>query len=191
MPRLSFSVLGALLIATLSASPAGSAASSRPAPQDFVLASGGAASIFRNISIDVHSDATGRNPSGTVSFQVVLQPGVATISGPVTCLTVDHNRAVIGFDDTSVGLGGITVMVVDNGPTGSPPDEFAATPFPTDCSAFSIADLLSPLSTGDIRVYDAPTLKQCQHGGWRSYTDTAGQPFGNQGACVAFAQGRG
>jgi hypothetical protein len=47
---------------------------------------------------------------------------------------------------------------------------------------------LSPIF-GDFAVYDAPSKDQCKHGGWRNYTDAGGQPFSDQGDCIAFALG--
>ena len=54
-----------------------------------------------------------------------------TFEGPVTCVAVKGNRAVIGFD---AFLGPMKAVVVDNGSTGSPADQFGATPTATDCS---------------------------------------------------------
>lgn len=33
--------------------------------------------------------------------------------------------------------------------------------------------------------------EQCRDGGWRSYTDTGGYSFPNQGSCVSFVASRG
>jgi hypothetical protein len=160
--------------------------------QDSVVGSGSAgAGLFLNIAIDARSDPLGGNPSGNVSFTLVLPvppPGGVPIGGPVTCLGVSGNRAVIGFVDTTTGFPAITVEVVDNGPTGSPPDTFGAAPFPTDCLSDPDIDPF-PLDSGDIVVHDAttPSTKEdCKNGGWRNLTDDQGEPFGNQGLCEAF-----
>jgi hypothetical protein len=101
----------------------------------------------------------------------------------VTCLAVDGNNAVIGFVDERAGPLG--TLVNDSGGPGS--DGFAAFPGPTDClTAPGIS--LSPIF-GDFAVYDAPSKDQCKHGGWRNYTDAGGQPFSDQGDCIAFALG--
>jgi hypothetical protein len=83
------------------------------------------------------------------------------------------------------------VHVIDNGSSGSPPDEFfaeAVSPS-TTCSATPTDTAGGPLVSGDIVVHDAvvPTSKQqCYRGGWRHLVDDTGKPFGNQGACIAF-----
>jgi hypothetical protein len=188
MARLSMSLFGAVVTVVALAVPAQAAATAPVPPQDSVVG-GGARGIFRDISIDAHSDALGGNPSGTVSFIVVVGPiGPVPIGGPATCLAVNGNRAVIGFDDTTTGVGPVTVVVTDNGSTESPPDEFEASPQATDCltdPGFGAA----PLTVGDIVVRDAPSKDQCQNSGWRNYTDATGQPFKNQGECIAFALG--
>ena len=79
--------------------------------------------FFTAISVDAHSDPSGANQGGTVSFTVV---SAFNVSGPVTCLAVDGNHAVIGFNDVTSGLGPVTVEVVDNGSSGTPPDTFFA-----------------------------------------------------------------
>jgi hypothetical protein len=165
------------------------AATASVAPQDFV-GGGGEVGPFHDISINASSDPLGGDPSGEVSFvaDVVVDGNVARVRfvGPVTCLAVEANRAVIGFLSTL--LGPMKVVVVDNGSTGSPADEFGVVVLPTDCSDETGVGV-SPLSFGDIVVRDAPSKAQCQDRGRRSYTDGAGRPFKNQGECVAFALG--
>jgi hypothetical protein len=168
--------------------PAQGAAPARVPPQDFVIG-GGVSGFFHDISIDARSDPLGGNPSGSVSFRVVVAPTLENlVGGPVTCLGVDGERAVIGFVDQITGFGPITVVVVDNGSAGSPPDEFGARTLATDCSTDPAFDR-SPLSSGDIVVRDVPSRDQCRNGGWRNYTNAAGQPFKSQGECIAFALG--
>jgi hypothetical protein len=103
----------------------------------------------------------------------------------VTCLAAEGNRAVIGF---LAFIGPMKVVVVDNGSTGSPADEFGVIVAATDCSDEAGVGA-SPLSSGDIVVRDAPSKAQCRDGGWRNHTDAAGQPFKSQGECIAFALG--
>ena len=79
-----------------------------------------------------------------------------------------------------------TQVVVDNGATGSP-DGFHAFLGATDCS--TLPGFTLALSFGDIVIRDAPSKDQCRNGGWRNYTDAAGQPFKSQGQCTAFALG--
>jgi hypothetical protein len=90
-------------------------------------------------------------------------------------------------------LSPVTVVVADNGPAGSPPDAFGvflgATDCSTDPSLGGTPGFVASLLSGDIVVRDAPTRAQCLGGGWRNYTDAAGDPFRNQGECIAFALG--
>jgi hypothetical protein len=187
MTRVSVSLFAVFVTVVALGVPAGGAATAPVPPQDFVVG-GGERGIFHDISIDAHSDPLGGNPGGTVSFRVVIGELEALVSGPVTCLAADGTRAVIGFLDTTAAVGPVTVVVADNGSTGSPPDGFQASPEPTDCSTAPGFDA-PPLSSGDMVVYDAPSKAQCQDGGWRNYTDVAGQPFKSQGQCIAFALG--
>jgi hypothetical protein len=189
MARLSMSLFGVFVTVVALGVPAQGVAPAPVPPRDFVVG-GGEAGIFEEISIDASSDSLGGDPSGEVSFVVEVSLGGPVVrlrfEGPVMCLAVEGNRAVIRFLSF---LGPIKVVVVDNGPNGSPADEFGAIPFAaTDCSDDAGVGV-SPLSLGDIVVRDAPTQAQCQDGGWRNYTDTTGQPFRNQGQCIAFALG--
>lgn len=52
-------------------------------------------------SIDAHSDASGGNPGGDVDVSFPFPE--LNVNGPVTCLRVLDNRAVIGFEDASAG----------------------------------------------------------------------------------------
>jgi hypothetical protein len=142
---------------------------------------------FTDIQLDVHSDPGGANPSGRVSISTV-----STFEGPVVCLAVTGNRALIGFTDPFVGF--ILALAIDNRPpgtTGLPPDEFYAAPSnPADGCAPLISGTGGQLLRGDIVVRDAPAVPiskaQCESGGWRSYPD-----FKNQGDCVSFVVTRG
>jgi hypothetical protein len=64
---------------------------------------------LQNIVIDAHSDPTGADAGGTVSFEVaVASPPfsvIATPGGPVTCLAVRGNDALIGFNDVTSFFG--------------------------------------------------------------------------------------
>lgn len=140
--------------------------------------------FFTAIAVDAHSDPSGTNVSGSVSFTVA---GSLDIAGSVTCLAIDGNRAVIGVND--VTFGPLTVEIVDNGSTGTPPDTFFADPGATDC--LSDPSLVSggPLGTGDLVVSQVSPLtskEPCKDDGWRDFTDDQGQPFKNQGACIKF-----
>jgi hypothetical protein len=187
MARVSVSLFAVFVTVVALGVPAGVAATAPVPPQDFVVG-GGEVGIFHDISISGSSDPLGGDPSGSVSFvlEIVVAGHVARVrfEGPVTCLAVEGNRAVIGF--LSSFLGPLKVVVLDRGSTGSPADEFGVGLLPAGCSEGGVG--LAPLSSGDMVVRDAPTKAQCQDGGWRNYTDVAGQPFKNQGECVAFAR---
>jgi hypothetical protein len=182
----------ALAIVVIATSLVGSAAYAQPATlaEDFAVGSGSTGGLFSNIVIDARSDPSGGNARGAVSFVVF---GTLPIGGPVTCLAVDSNVALIGFDDTTSGFGATQALIIDNAGTGLP-DVFGAAPSPgvTDCSS-QVGMPLETLATGDFVVHDAAPLtsrQQCFADGWQQYTDAQGQPFKNQGQCVAFVEQR-
>jgi hypothetical protein len=171
--------------------PTPGAAVAQAPVEDFVIGTGatGDDNFFTDIVIDARSDASGANARGTVSFNVY---GMIHIEGPVTCLAVTANRAVITLGPT--GFGSVRVEVVDSGSAGSTPDAFFAEPFITDCSAAHYLTFGGLLIAGDIVVHDALPLvsrDQCKQDGWRDYTDDQGMPFSNQGECVSFVVGAG
>ena len=123
-----------------------------PAPiYDFVVGNGSVfvetpvASFFVDFSIDAGSDAAGGNPSGTVSFQ---SPPIGNPHGPVTCLAVSGNTAVIGFGDPTDSS---VVEVVDNGAIGLP--DLIALARGTNCGVDPNLSPI-PLVSGDIVVHD-------------------------------------
>jgi len=157
--------------------------------EDSAVGAGSTGGLFSSIVVDARSDPSGANPSGIVSLVVF---GTLLVGGPVTCLAVDGNVALIGFNDTTSGFGETQALVVDNGDSG--PDVFGAAPSPgvTDCSS-QVSLPLETLITGDFVVHDAAPLtarQQCFNGGWQQYTNAQGQPFRNQGQCVAFVEGK-
>jgi hypothetical protein len=183
MSRFLCSVMVVVAGLAVTAAPASAASD-----EDFVVGTGeivvvppGLPPAVVGVSIDAHSDASGANPSGTVD---VFLPGDASIfNGPVTCLVVTGNSAIIGFEDASDGH--VTAEVVDNNATDSP-DTFAVVLGATGCSPVASP---FPLVSGDFVVHDAVPLTsrdQCKDGGWRDFTDDEGQPFENQGECIAF-----
>ena len=188
MARLSMSLFGVFVtVVALGMPPQGAGAALAP-PRDSAVG-GGEAGIFHEIFMTANSDSLGGDTGGTVSFvaEIVVGGNVARVrfAGPVTCLGVEGNRAVIGFLGP---IGPMKVLAVDNGATGSPADGFGVSVLATDCSNETGVGT-HPLSTGDIAVRDVPSKAQCLAGGWRSYSDAAGQPFRNQGECIAFALG--
>jgi hypothetical protein len=118
--------------------------------------------------------------------------------GPVSCLAVSGNTAIIGF--RGAPNGSTLVRVLDGG-SAPGQDSFAAVTRysldpvvlpPPDCSSFPpLGDFPGQFSgsgvnaSGDIIVHDAqplPTSKdQCKDGGWRIFPG-----FKNEGDCVSF-----
>jgi hypothetical protein len=178
-----------------------SMASAAPSPtQDSVALTGGVGSVHTTITLpppngtipatirifdlNATSGPSGENPSGLVSFEFDTAVADLPFDGPVTCLAVSGNSAILNFRPP-VGrpFGGsiVTVQVLDN-----QPDTFIfglTDRAPTDCSPFTSPGL--PLSFGDITVVDAQatptTINQCKNGGWRNFPQ-----FKNQGQCIAF-----
>jgi hypothetical protein len=139
--------------------------------------------IFTISDLDATSGPSGENPSGLVRL-AALNLNIP-FGGPVTCLAVSGNTAIINFQDLIAPAGQIiNFQVVDD-----QPDTFSLGPIgraPTDCSpnVHPIPGLAGPLITGDITVVDAqppPTTKdQCRGEGWKQFG------FKNQGQCIAF-----
>ena len=111
------------------------------------------------------------------------------VSGPVTCLNVTGNAAVIKIDATveffDVGFSWTwEIHLVDNGGSGS--DLFGAdgSVNPADCSS-PLPVPVFPLD-GRAVVFDAkplPTTKdECKGDGWKQ------TGFANQGLCLAFVE---
>ena len=168
-----------------------------PPPQlDTATATGSVGSVGSvgstfDIQVDAHSGPSGENPGGFASMHTIVQLQVGSqtfdvdvvVSGPVTCLNVTGNAAVIKIDATEpFPLGVVEIELVDNGGSGS--DLFGVLRLPsspTDCSG-GTADAV-PLD-GRAVVFDAkplPTTKeQCMNGGWKQIG------FKNQGLCIAF-----
>jgi hypothetical protein len=158
-----------------------SASSAQVPRQDSVSLSGIAnAGPFSVSTLTATSGPSGENPSGQVSFTAF---GLLAQSGPVTCLAVTGNTAIINFDDQIGVFATTSIQVVDN-----QPDAFGLLDLgraPTDCSPGPGTGLGGPVSGGDITVVDAPPLPtskdQCKNGGWKSFG-----VFKNQGDCVSF-----
>jgi hypothetical protein len=176
-------VIGSLLALLLApAAVASHDPSGAPFGEDFA---GGDASFRGGIQIDVdaHSGPSGENPTGNASISLRAN----FIGGPVTCLTVTGNRAVVGGEFAGFGY---LFVLVDNAATGTP-DRFGSgdpgQDSPTSCPA-NPAVALDPIESGDLVVHDArpfPTSKdQCKNGGWRNF----GTRFKNQGQCIAFVE---
>jgi hypothetical protein len=120
-------------------------------------------------------------------FDIFLPGDASIFTGPVTCLVVTGNTAIVGFEDAREGH--VISEVVDNSATGSA-DTIGLVLGATGCSPGSGIEAL-PLVSGDVVVHDALALTskdQCKNGGWRDFTDDQGRPLDNQGQCIAFVQ---
>jgi hypothetical protein len=125
------------------------------------------------------SGPNGEDPTGFVEY--LISPTVSDY-GPVTCLAVSGNSATLNYE-SPFSLGGpiVTVQVVDDDP-----DTVVVLGIgraATDCSPSS-APFVLPLTSGDIKVVDAPppptTRRQCRHGGWKRFG------FKHKRQCIAF-----
>lgn len=183
----------AAVVAAVVALPADAGA--QAPTQDSVVLTGGPGQAFQEtvIALDATSGPSGEHPSGQVRFDAIgFQLG-----GPVTCLAVTGNSAIINFQNQlTAGFGITTVHVVDNQPgnVNGDPDVFDAIPTgraATDCSPLPPTGFGGGLEGADIAVVDAPPLPpsptakdQCRNGGWRDF----GAMFKNQGQCVALVE---
>jgi len=172
--------LGVLAMGLLLAMPLVSVAAPKPPPQplqDSVTGSGQSSSCAGIFEIDARSGPSGENPTGQATCSIL-------ITGPVSCLNVSGNVALLTVQTATFGPVG--VRITDNGTSGDRLEAFpdqagvgCATPL-----GFYVVFTFS----GDIVVVDAPPLptskEQCKNGGWRNFGDT----FRNQGQCVAFVQ---
>jgi hypothetical protein len=165
----------------------GSAVGQTPT-EDSVVGSGVVSNI--NFDLDAHSGPSGENPTGTA---VLAQVGDFTlrIDGPVTCLTVTGNTAVIGmansFGNTALGSAAF-IEATDGGAADRIGVQllFPPTGPPSVCpSSLGVPGGSFPVTSGNLVVTDAqpfPTTEdQCKNGGWRDFG-----VFKNQGDCVSY-----
>ena len=162
-----------------------------PQPRDTVTATGdnlitddfSAAAI----DVDVSSGPSGEDPQGTAFFAVLGYP----ISGPVSCLKVTGNVAVIEIDGPFASLPGLLSVIIrltDNGGNGQ--DRFEWYPVlpeieqDLDCETGALGWFGGPL-IGRAVVSDAQpapaSRADCRNGGWSRFG------FKNQGLCVRSA----
>src|SRR4051794_38222433 len=85
-------------------------------------ASGTGSDGFFTFDFDVRSGPSGEVPSGEVLVGCCGGPSIISAEGPVTCLAVSGNRAIIGMRNVS-GNGTpdfpyLTIVAVDGGPGG-------------------------------------------------------------------------
>jgi len=159
--------------------------------QDFVVGTAGFGDPQFGVtaSVDAHSGPSGENATGTATFGARQ----TFFGGPVTCLNVTGNRAVIGGDSAFVGPEGYLFLVVDNSATGAPDLFGILFPPPAEAPTTCPSNLdvpLQPATSGDLVVHDAQPLPtsgdQCKNGGWKSFG-----VFKGQGDCVSFVATKG
>jgi hypothetical protein len=131
-------------------------------------------------TFDASSGPQGENPTGTVFNQFLG-------TGPVTCLSVEGNRAVIGTFFASVGSSWL-IYVVDGGIFDTIEYESFDSPPITVCPPAGSGPE-GRVVNGNLTVVDAqppplPTAKEdCKNGGWRNYPQ-----FKNEGQCIKLVQ---
>jgi hypothetical protein len=128
-----------------------------------------------------------RNPTGRVSaFFDGFGP---YLDGPVTCLSVHDNVAVLQTQDSLMRLP-IAYRITDNEGLGVPDVVEAAYANPgfSDCRPEFSYIRTDRVTSGDIVVVDVPPLptskEEYKDGGWRAFSSA----FSNQGQCVASVQ---
>ena len=170
----------ALIALALAIAPAGSAAKrTPPQPRDTVTATGHNLILDHfsasGIDVDAASGPSGEDPQGAASFAVLNYP----ISGPVSCLKVTGNVAVIEIDGPLIAPPGtlsVIIRLTDNGGNGQ--DLFEWYPVlpevgqDFDCETGAPGYFGGPLA-GRAIVRDVPpgptSKRDCRHGGWADY----------------------
>jgi hypothetical protein len=164
-----------------------SSAAAQVPTQDSVSGSGVARTVGTDTTfafeIDAHTGPNGENPTGQVTFRYTTD-GSIFFSGPVTCLAVNGNFAILSVATLQFQAVGLEVT---DSPSG---DLIRGIPTGTgSCSPLGLAVDFEVIS-GDLVVTDAPALptskEQCKNGGWRGYGI-----FKNQGDCVSFVASKG
>jgi hypothetical protein len=109
---------------------------------------------IKDFEVDAHSGPSGESPSGTHFYG----DGFLGLNGPVTCLSVTGNRAVVGGQGTNPIDGspiGLVAVIVDNGPVGPDTLQTEVTlTVPFICPA-GLPGTAAPLSSGNFVVVDA------------------------------------
>lgn len=192
-----FLAVGLLGLASLLLVPATATARppASPAPQmDTAKASGETQSLgdftATEIEVDAHSGPSGENPDGSASFVI---GGILPISGPVVCLDVSGNTALLtvaGPFASAPHFASFILRLVDNGGSGLDSFEYFTNnpevPEILDCRLGSEfwfgGSLIGRALVSDVDVQAAtPTSKrECRRGGFADFG------FKNQGRCVRY-----
>ena len=186
MSKVAGSLLG--LVLAILAAVAGPAAAQAPAGDSVVGTAtgqfGGGAPVTYNV--DARSGPNGENPTGQVT---ATTGGSIFFSGPVTCLNVQGNIALLKLQSTQgTFIGLVSMRITDNSGSATPDliESTAGSGASNECASPEPSYILpSIVTSGDIVVTDTPPLPtskdQCKDGGWQSYGI-----FKNQGDCVSF-----
>ena len=123
-----------------------------------------------SVQVDARSGPTGENPTGQVDCGTLF-------SGPVTCLNVNGNVALLTVQSSTFGPVGVRITDL---PTGDTLEGFPGPGCPAPLSFYTELQF-----SGDLVVVDGralPTSKEeCKKGGWQTFG-----VFKNQGDCVSF-----
>jgi len=193
LPRAAALLALAALSLLASATAASAAKPSQPPQLDTAAVSGDhfVADDFAafDIRVDAFSGPSGENPGGEASFGFVIQPELPPISGPVSCLKVTGNTAILRIDgpfSDRPGFLAFIVRLVDNGGGGLDTFEFYPL-FPElgmdlDCET-GAPGYFGGSVDGRVQVTDAPppptSKAQCKNGSY------AVLGFANQGLCMS------
>jgi hypothetical protein len=151
-----------------------------------------------DFDFDARSGPSGEGATGSARWSRRVSQLFLSFGGPVSCLAVNGNTAIIGSLEIAGSNAATTVFRVVDGGAGAGQDSIeAATAFvfggslpSPNCSQFPPSFPTNFLISGDndggdIVVHDAQPLPntkdQCKNGGWRHFPG-----FKNQGDCVSF-----
>lgn len=123
----------------------------------------------KGIAIEAHSGPLGEDPAGDVSFAVMinrithLEPFPFDLAGPVTCLNVVGNVAILNFDNGFP----VTARLTDQGGDGADGFDVAYGNSAGDCSSMPSGDFDFDfdkiLADGRVVVGDAPPETGLRH----------------------------
>ena len=142
--------------------------------EDSVVGSGDTGFCGGEVLIDAHSGPSGEDPTGDVTCGTFF-------NGPVTCLNVQGNVALLTIQTSQ--FGSVALRVTDNGPAASTVEAIPGSGCPQPEAGYVDVGF-----AGEVTVVDAPphpplptSKEQCKKGGWQRFG-----VFKNQGDCVSF-----
>jgi hypothetical protein len=175
----------AALLLTALMLPSEGRAAPKPTPQplqDSVTGRGFSLTCPGDVEVNAQSGPSGEDPTG------FARCGTFLFDGPVTCLSVSGNVALLTVQSST--FGSVAVRITDNGVSGDRLEAFPSfgapgVGCPTPLISYSEFSFI-----GDLTVVDAQPLpistEQCKNGGWRDFG-----VFKNQGDCVSFVATQG